>query len=61
MISLITLYGSNGGSLIILTDFFSAIPFTSGDAESRRRVCQLILTIVCLLLCLLKDPSSCHV
>lgn len=45
------------GSLIVMTDFLSAIPFTSGTAQDRRVVSQFILTIISLALCLLKDPS----
>ena len=55
--SLFTLYGSNVGSLIVMTDFLSAIPFTSGTPQDRRVFSQFVLTIVSLLLCLLKDPS----
>lgn len=57
LFSLITLYGSNVGSLIVMTDFLSAIPFTSGTASDRRTFSQIVLTIVSLALCLLKDPS----
>ena len=53
--SLITLYGSNIGSMVVMTDFLSVIPM--GPPHLRRLYAQIILTILCIILCLLKDPK----
>ena len=53
--SLITLYGSNIGSMVVMTDFLSALPL--GAPQYRRLIAQLILTVLCIVLCLLKDPK----
>lgn len=53
--SLITLYGSNIGSMVVMTDFLSALPL--GAPQYRRLIAQLILTVLCIILCLLKDPK----
>ena len=54
--SLITLYGSNIGSMVVMTDFLEAIPIGS-NRKLRRIISQVILTVLCILLCLLKDPK----
>ncbi|CBK21714.2 uncharacterized protein [Blastocystis hominis] len=54
--SLITLYGSNIGSMVVMTDFLEAIPIGS-NRKLRRVISQVILTLLCILLCLLKDPK----
>lgn len=64
--SLITLYGSNIGSMVyilyilydqvVMTDFLECIPF-SHNKTMRRLIAQIILTVLCIILCLLKDPK----
>ena len=54
--SLITLYGSNIGSMVVMTDFLEAIPIGS-NRKLRRIISQVMLTLLCILLCLLKDPK----
>ena len=54
--SLITLYGSNIGSMVVMTDFLSVLPL--GPPKFRRLIAQVILTVLCIILCLLKDPKS---
>ena len=53
--SLITLYGSNIGSMVVMTDFLSVLPL--GPQKFRRLIEQVILTVLCVILCLLKDPK----
>ena len=53
--SLITLYGSNIGSMVVMTDFLSVLPL--GPQKFRRLIAQVILTVLCVILCLLKDPK----
>lgn len=53
--SLITLYGSNIGSMVVMTDFLSVLPL--GPQKFRRLIAQVILTVLCIILCLLKDPK----
>ena len=54
--SLITLYGSNIGSMVVMADFLEAMPIGS-NVKMRRLVSQIILTILCIILCELKDPK----
>ena len=54
--SLITLYGSNIGSMVVMTDFLEALPIGS-NRKLRRIISQMILTVLCIILCLLKDPK----
>ena len=55
--SLITLYGSNIGSMVVMTDFLGAMPIGQ-NKKLRRLIAQVILTVLCIILCLLKDPKS---
>ena len=55
--SLITLYGSNIGSMVVMTDFLSALPVMTDNPQAKRYVMQAILTVVAIILCMLKDPS----
>ena len=55
--SLITLYGSNIGSLIAASKSLSQVPFTSGSSDSRYTISLIISTVICLILSILKDPT----
>ena len=39
-----------------MTDFLECIPF-SHNKTMRRLIAQIILTVLCIILCLLKDPK----
>ena len=65
---IITLVGASTGTMvnlvfsclsyqIAMTDFITAIPIQIGSERMHRFLCQLILTIIVLILTLLKDPS----
>lgn len=41
--------------MVVMTDFLSALPL--GAPQYRRLIAQLILTVLCIILCLLKDPK----
>lgn len=53
--SLITLYGSNIGSMVVMTDFLSVLRPARRSSACLTR--QVILTVLCVILCLLKDPK----
>ncbi|KAK8797892.1 hypothetical protein WA171_005421 [Blastocystis sp. BT1] len=55
--SLITLYGSNIGSVIAMAGFLENMTFFGKNETSRKIVIQIFITIICIVLCLLKDPS----
>ena len=42
-----------------MTDFLECLPF-SQNRVTRRLICQTIVTVLCILLCLLKDPKYAH-
>lgn len=66
--SLITLYGSNIGSVvqmeshlqqqIAMAGFLENMTFFGKNETSRKIVIQIFITIICIVLCLLKDPSQ---
>ena len=41
--------------MVVMTDFLSALPL--GPLKYRRLLAQIILTVLCIVLCLLKDPK----
>ena len=52
-----TLYGACIGTMIVMTDFLSALPVMTDNPQAKRYVMQAILTVVAIVLCMLKDPS----
>lgn len=52
-----TLYGACIGTMIVMTDFLSALPVMTDSLQTKRYVMQGILTVVAIVLCMLKDPS----
>ena len=55
--NVVTLIGMASGTMIVMTDFLSSLPLPIENPSVKRGIFQAILTIVCLLFCLLKDPS----
>ena len=64
---LMTLYGAAIGTMVVLidsadpqivmTDFLSSLPFLTDNYSMKRTLMQILLTILAIVLCLLKDPS----
>ena len=55
--SLITLYGSNIGSVIAMAGFLGDMSFFGKSESTRKFWIHIFITVVCIILCLLKDPS----
>ena len=55
--NVITLFGMAMGTMIVMTDFLDSLPIPSSHPTVKRAILQALITAICLLLCLLKDPS----
>ena len=65
--NVITLFGMAMGTMVLLpplsdlqivmTDFLDSLPIPSNHPTVKRAILQALITAICLILCLLKDPS----
>lgn len=54
---LMIFYGACIGTMIVMTDFMSSLPLLTAYPTGKRYVMQILLTVIAILLCLLKDPG----
>ena len=54
---LLIFYGVCIGTMIVMTDFMESLPILSSWSSAKRYIMQILLTIMAILLCLLKDPG----
>ena len=54
---LMTLYGACIGTMVVMTDFLSSLPIMTSNPTGKRYLMQVLLTVVAIVLCMLKDPS----
>ena len=52
-----TLYGACIGTMVVMTDFLSSLPIMTSNPTGKRYLMQVLLTVVAIVLCMLKDPS----
>ena len=67
--NVVTLYGMAMGTMVLLfpiydrqivmTDFLDSLPIPASNHTLKRALLQALITIIGLIFCLLKDPSSC--
>ena len=58
--TLITLWGSDMGTMVLMTDLLVSLPWFNSFSESettRRIVATIILFILCWLTCIFKNPT----
>ena len=52
-----TLYGACIGTMVVMTDFLSSLPIMTSNPTGKRYMMQILLTVIAIILCMLKDPS----
>ena len=58
--TLITLWGSDMGTMVLMTDLLMSLPWFNSFSENetiRRIVATVILFVLCWLTCILKNPT----
>lgn len=54
---LMIFYGACIGTMIVMTDFMASLPIMTSSPTAKRYLMQILLTVIAILLCLLKDPG----